>query len=675
MGTERPGTRGAHSLSHGNQLGLFSVFHLNLAYSSIEEVERAEVVRRCYRPLLRLARERRFSLAIEASGSTLETIRELDPGWIDELREALGEGLCEFVGSGYAQVIGPLAPFEVNRRNQQLGRESYRRLLGVEPELALVNEQAWSAGLVPVYREAGYRAVIMEWDNPSRGRDDWDAEWRYHPQVALSQDGASIPVLWNQSIAFQKFQRYAHGELTLDECIDYFVSHQGPEPRVFSAYGNDAEVFDYRPGRFATEPDLGNEDEWERIELLYEALAEHPGFELLSPGEALRRDGPASAGRELRLESSCEPIPVKKQGKYNITRWALTARDDLALNTGCYRAFEALRGAPAEDPRWRELCLLWSSDFRTHITAGRLEGARERLRRLERECGLEAEPEQAPAVRASGVRPLPAGFRVRVGARAIEIETGAARVTLNPRRGLALTRFARSGDEGPWLCGTLPHGFYDDIRWGADFYTGHLVFEGAGQPKVTDLGPAEFEIGEDDGGGRLVVGGVVQTPLGPVHKRWTLEADRPEVRLDYRIDWRERPAGRLRVGHLTLNPAAFDRARLAYRTVNGGPEPESYPLFGVEVDHAEAISFLVSASQVLGMTEGWIEVGDGRRGLRVRVDQATAAVLPMVTLREVAPSWFLRVAFSAQEMDDTSREPFGPPVGRDSRIRLEFTAI
>jgi hypothetical protein len=38
-------------------------------------------------------------------------------------------------------------------------------------------------------------------------------------------------------------------------------------------------------------------------------------------------------------------------------------------------------------------------------------------------------------------------------------------------------------------CGTLPHGYYDDIAFGNDYYTGHLVFESLGKPKVTDLGP------------------------------------------------------------------------------------------------------------------------------------------------------------------------------------------
>ncbi|GEM_PF-5296786 len=36
-------------------LHLFAFFHLNLAFSSIEEGQRAEVIKRCYRPVLDLA--------------------------------------------------------------------------------------------------------------------------------------------------------------------------------------------------------------------------------------------------------------------------------------------------------------------------------------------------------------------------------------------------------------------------------------------------------------------------------------------------------------------------------------------------------------------------------------------------------------------------------------------
>ena len=57
------------------------------------------------------------------------------------------------------------------------------------------------------------------------------------------------------------------------------------------------------------------------------------------------------AGNRLRLESPGQPIPVKKQGKYNVTRWAVTGRDDLGINTSCWRIYEALRGGRSRKRR------------------------------------------------------------------------------------------------------------------------------------------------------------------------------------------------------------------------------------------------------------------------------------------------------------------------------------
>src|SRR3990172_4950088 len=155
-------------------LNLYSIFHLNLAYSSIEEEQRSEVIKKCYWPLLNLIEELELPVGIESPGYTLETIQRIDPAWIERLQMLLEYNKCEFVGSGYMQIIGPLVPAEVNRRNQQIGLEVYKQLLGVRPGVALVNEQAYSAGLVQHYLDAGYNAIVMEWDNPARCHPGWD---------------------------------------------------------------------------------------------------------------------------------------------------------------------------------------------------------------------------------------------------------------------------------------------------------------------------------------------------------------------------------------------------------------------------------------------------------------------------------------------------------------------
>ena len=197
-------------------LRLYTVFHLNLAYSSIDEDRRAEVIDRCYRPLLDLARDMDLPFGIEASAYTLEAAQVTDPRWLAELRALLSDGPCEFIGSGYAQLIGPLVPAEVNAANLRLGHSAYERMLGARPDIALVNEQAYSAGMVAHYLGAGYRAIVMEWDNPASMHPEWPSDLRYLPQVACGHHGEEIPLLWNKSLAFQKFQRYAHGEIDLD---------------------------------------------------------------------------------------------------------------------------------------------------------------------------------------------------------------------------------------------------------------------------------------------------------------------------------------------------------------------------------------------------------------------------------------------------------------------------
>lgn len=145
------------------------LFHLNLSYSAIEAADRMRVVERCYRPLLGLLERLPWlQLTLEASGHTLERLQRLDPEWMAELRERMAQGRVEFVGSGDSQLIGPLVPASVNRWNQRLGQETYQRLLGVRPRVALVNEMAWSQGILDAYVDAGYGALVMEWNNPRR---------------------------------------------------------------------------------------------------------------------------------------------------------------------------------------------------------------------------------------------------------------------------------------------------------------------------------------------------------------------------------------------------------------------------------------------------------------------------------------------------------------------------
>lgn len=619
-----------------NSLSLFAFFHLNLAFSSIEEEQREQVIARCYWPLLKLA-ENHGPIGVEASGFTLEEIASRDPGWIETLKRLIAAGRVEFIGSGYSQMIGPLVPARVTEANLEIGNEIYRRLLGIRPAVALVNEQAYSCGLVGLYLDAGYRAILMDWDNPS-SHHHWPAETRYRVQRALGADGRSIKLLWTNTVAFQKLQRFTHDDIELDEYISYIRKQRGRSNRVLCVYASDAEIFDYRPGRYRTEEAMGQNSggEWEKIALAFAKLAEEPSMALVHPSQLLEARGTKQP--PLRLESAECPIPVKKQRKYNLSRWAVTGRDDLAINAACESIYRELVAQNAGHAAWKELCYLWASDFRTHITPKRWDGMCQRLKA--------AQARWNPA--ATAPPPTPQG--ARIDARHLEIITPSLSASLDRRRGMALNWVKFNGSP---LIGALPLGHFEDIALQADWYTGDSVFEAPGEHKVTDLEWCEAQSWHD--GEDVLAFARIDTPRGLIDKTMRFYAREPRIDFDVVFHWDDWGKGALRLGHLTLLPDAFDWSRLSLTTHNGGKDLETFALAGHTVEHGAPVSFLVSASQGLGMTEGWAELGDDQSRLRVEVDRATAPLLGLLTHKRLGGSLFCQLALSAMELDDTSK--------------------
>jgi Glycosyl hydrolase family 57 len=646
---ERP-----HTSPDAAELILFAVFHLNLAFSSIEEEDRAAVIERCYWPLLALAANN-GPIGIEATGYTLEEILSRDPAWVARLADLIRSGRVELVGSGYAQAIGPLVPAKVVAANLKIGNDVYRRLLGACPTLALVNEQAYSGGLVGHYLDAGYTGLLMDWDNPSAAHPEWPAESRYLPQTARGTDGREIGLLWTNTVAFQKLQRYVHGDAGLDDYLSFVAGRRGKKPRALCLYASDGEIFDFRPGRYRSEEKLSGESEWNRLSAAFSELANLDGMKLTTPSQALAL-APEGGAAPLRLETAAQPVPVKKQRKYNLTRWAVTGRDDIGINAACERIYRRLVDRKADNADWKTLCHLWASDFRTHITEARWKKYCAELEEME--ARLDTCPPTAPAV--------PNGNAVQD--RFIDIMTPSVSARLDRRRGLAVQWLA-FGDDAP-VIGGLPHGHFDDIALQADWYTGDCVYEQPGEPKITDLEWAETRMDRDPLNNTVVTGRIA-TPLGPIEKSLRFHADAPRVDFDIAFHWEHWGKGSLRLGHITLLPQAFDWERLTLVTHNGGFVPERFPLHGEHADHGAPVSFLVSASAGLGMTEGWAELTDGKHGVRVEVDRETAPLLGLLTHRQAGGSLFCQLALSMLELDDTRK----PTPYRKGPRRARFSVV
>ncbi|CAM2067275.1 Glyco-hydro-57 domain-containing protein [Sulfidibacter corallicola] len=643
---------------------VYAIFHLNLAFSAIATEDRGRVIDACYAPLLDLIESRGLPLGVEASAWTLEQVQALRPQWMDRFRGLLERSRCELVGSGYIQAIGPLMPHAVNHWNQEWGLRRYRSLLGVRPRIVLVNEMAFSPAMVDIYADHGYEALVLDWDNAHLLLGD--ALPRQAPWLARGLDRPSLPVLWSDSILFQKFQRFVHRDIDSTEYHAYLARRFATASHPLPLYCSDVEIFGFRPRRYDYEPLSAAPDEWQRIGSLFDEVLSRHGVTWLLPSKALTRMVPNQDEPEpapLGLNAVDQPIPVKKQPKYNVSRWAVTGRADLRLNSLCHRAAELIENAAevARPEFYRRLCLLWSSDLRTHIHPDRLQRALHDLQTLIRELGgdptfpiaVSSEPGRRlsdPALSELGVtlERDPEGIELR-------IRTDHLDVALNLRRGLAIKRLAFPRHDAAPLIGTLAHGYFEGIDLGADFYSGHVVMElPADHRRLTDLARCEPEWYLEGETGDLVVQGRIGTHLGPILKQYRFRADSESLAITYAFPGWLLPRGTARVGHFTLLPHAF-RGPLQLRCHNGGRSVEIFPLDRA-CHHGSPLSSLVSCTTGFGATEGWLEFGDARRRLRISWDPGRCAVFPMLWHDPRPPGHLTRVLFSLAEWDETRRE-------------------
>lgn len=223
----------------------------------------------------------------------------------------------------------------------------------------------------------------------------------------------------------------------------------------------------------------------------------------------------------------------------------------------------------------------------------------------------------------------------------------------NCRRGLAVEHFIDRRLSTSPLFGTLHHGRFDDIAWGADYYSGHLVFQTPGSHQITDLQAVEPTVHSQ--GSCLVIAASIPTPLGPIQKTWTLDAASHNLQLRIQLHWPEAGLGRLRLVPFTVFPKAFNADTLQVSAANGGTQQECFPLDQQPLDHGKAVSFLVSAHQGLGLTDGVVQVGDSLHAIQLGFNPADAALLGQIQHQPVDGTWFTRLSLSARELDDTAK--------------------
>ncbi|GAB2924911.1 hypothetical protein [Rheinheimera gaetbuli] len=622
----------------------FLFFHLNLAFSSIPEEARSTVIKQCYWPLLELIRLSKIPIGVEMTAWTMEQISLIDPAWIKQLRELLAEQRCELIGSGWSQLIGPLVPYKVNLWNQQLALEAYKKHLNYTPSIVLVNEMAFSSSLVELYNNFNYSGMIMDRDNIKLSLNVSDTELPTH---ALGNNGNNnIAVLWSDSVLFQRLQRAVHGDIPLTQYFAYVEQRMKSDQLPLAIYANDAEIFDYRPGRFSTEGSMHPEGEWNRLLGIIKHLQDKMDVNFIAPSAALSASLTKSFEKK-QLTSIRHPVPVKKQAKYNINRWAAAGRNNVWLNTLCHKRFQQIENE--SDPHlWRELCEFWSSDLRTHITASRWQNCLNKLVPLTQmpEKKLENSIKALPQLSNLQIRKDSENFYWHC-------QTDDIKLSINLRRGIAIDSLAFRSWQFKPLITTHHQGEFDTIDLAADFYSGGIVIELPGQRRrITDLEWVTPILSED--ADNYIISAQLKTAEFTLVKTLKLSKQEEKLSIHYHLGHINRIEATIRLGVMTVNMKHLQHpAQL--KVWQGGATAETF-LLDQNCDHTQSVSSLVSSTTSFGSAGGNIVLGDNSNAIQFNWIPSQCAAVPMLINKSHGTKQFTRLLFSLCELDDTFKQ-------------------
>tara|TARA_Y100000590_G_scaffold43848_1_gene46721 strand:+ start:45089 stop:47377 length:2289 start_codon:yes stop_codon:yes gene_type:complete len=351
------------------KLSLYSIFHGNLNYSSIDKELYEHVIDTCYWPLIDLVKEFDFKPGLEFPLNTLQKINDIDSLFLPELKQLVKEQKIEIICSSREQTIFPLIPEEINLQNLKFGKKEFEKIFEREIDTAFVNEQLFSPGLISLYKKSGIKNIITVWEWANQISEQKN-EIKFHPSKLQSQSDETLNALWSSYIAYQKFQRYITKDYEKNEYLSYILKQKNSEKdSCFPLYGSDLEIFGYKNPVDRSDPD-GNEIN--RFRELLNSINDLPDLEFLFPSEILKKFPP---DEKILLNSAKYSILQKKQDKFSITRWAICGRDNSNRNTICYKIYKKILHLKSLEEKklsdenlTNQLIDTWASDFRTHTT-------------------------------------------------------------------------------------------------------------------------------------------------------------------------------------------------------------------------------------------------------------------------------------------------------------------
>lgn len=629
-------------------------FHLNLFFSSLPENKRKEVIKKCYWPLLNLIDKSNFNIGVEITGWTLKEINKLDQKWIIFFKKLLKQNKTYLIGSSYTQAIFPLIPCKVNDFNIRYGNQIYKRILNYTPKIAYVNEQCYSKSIVDLYKKNNYQALIIDWDSL---KNNVNKKYKYSSQK-LKGNKYSIDVIWNSSNNFQNFQKVIHSKLSLEEYFKNFYYTNSFSKGLVCIYGSDAEIFDFRLKRFENETTILNKQksEWNKIKTVLDNFKKN--FFFLDLNEIVEKKSSSKNKKNLINATKFENILItKKQKKYNPLRWFVGGRDNYTINTICWRIY--LYSKQNTD-LLKKLCLMWSSDFRTHIELKRWNTS---IKKLKKESAQLNRKNYASIILDKKTKKnflTKENFFIKKNSflkeddNSIHYNDSKNFFIIDKKMGLNLQYFGLIKNKKylPYIV-KYNQGYFDDNKLNADFYNGHNVVENSNL-KFSDLDKqSQYKI-EQKNNFLIISSRSNIKETVDFQKKWYFDLNKKILFLHNKIKLFKVDFFSIRNNFFNLNHQIFNLKDLNLSTSNGGYSKEIFELKNCKsFFDDEPISSKFSANNCFGNTDGDINFYDKNRHINFKIFPEVGVAAPMFCFKKFKNNlYFLRLLTSFRENND-----------------------
>lgn len=609
----------------------YLIFHHNLMFSSIPSNHYQYIIENIYTEILNLCEEG-YPLCLEFNGYTLNKISEISNSYIEKLKKLIVEKKCLIVGSSYTQAAFPLIPSVVNEENIKIGLNIYKKILNIIPKTCLLNEQIYSKSIVDLFKEKGYENFIFDYPNAIKGKKQkTNDKWKPAKNRGMN-------VIWSDSVLTQKFQKAVWEDIDFEDYFNYFKTKCNS--KIIPIYCGDAEVFEYIPGSLNFHKS-GND--FKNIRKILKNL-QNNNVEITLPEKLIKQN----RLNEVEIATPEFPVKTKKQDKYNITRWAVTGRDSMKMNSQCYTLYNLIKNNPKKEIM-KELCYLFASDFRTNTTDEKYLDFRNKIGELLSKVSKNEKNKNIEKVKQN--------YKVFEKGRYFNIETDFLNLSLVKNKGIAINSLKFKKDHLTPVIGTIFQGYLDDISYAADFYSMHSIVVTKEGKQITDLSCKvdDIDVFEDERG-------IVITNKFPINlqnfsiiKEYILNNT---LKVNIKIYFYDLYPLSIRTGILTFLPEFLNNLTFSYSTYNGGKTIETFKVENEEINHSNPVNQMVSASTCLGDTESYLKISSGNENLIIKTDKSSCYTIPLLKHKLIDNLHFLRIYNSMCEKDDVSHQFF-----------------